>query len=667
MKPYQGKTGHIVRGNRAVLFLLLLCLRIPAVAQGLVPYMWEDYVTRLAEERETDEEEGGDEWLDELMELHENPLDLNNASPEELLQVPTLTEEAVEGIHAYIYLHGAIRSYGELRLVPGLTEEMMRVLPLFVRFTPETSAWRPTYKPKWEGNVDYRTDVPLYYRKGYCVSPGYAGDPLYHRFRANLERDGFRMGLRMEKDAGERYYNSYGGYAMLEKKDVLHHAVAGDYRAGFGQGLAVGGASQWGMSGFTVNPAQGIRPMKGMDEYRFLRGAAAEFRFRTPERGEFSLTPFVSWRKLDATLNEDGTVKTLHRDGLHRTNSELVGRRIVGFLSLGGHLGWKYRSLSLGLTGLWQQSSRPLQPGDALYRRIYPCGSRFGTVAADYACAWHRLKVAGEVAYSTARGGWATLHRIRWSPLRRLQLTLLPRFYSYRYHSFLASAPVSSGSTPQNESGVLLHLSAQPAEGLSFTAYADAAHHPWPRYGMSQSDETYRAQADVEFRPTGIHEFLFTYRWRHGLERGDVLRSHHQGRVQWEWKPALRHSLRTSLLAHLVERRIGWAASARWNAHTPDEHWSGTLGLTYFDTHGYLRRIWIYEPSLMGAVSNGTFSGNGLRAVAKLRWKSRNKQWMLEGKLGSTYRLDTAVQSSGLQTILGRWKTDIGGLVRFVF
>ncbi len=657
------KAEHIFPGQRVILLLLFCLCFWPVNAQRLIPYTWEDYVTRISEEVD---EGDSDEWLTELTELHEHPLDLNNALPEELLRVPTLTEGAVEQIHAYIYLHGAIQSMGELRLVPGLTEEMMRVLPLFVRFTPKTSARQSSYKPKWEGNADYRTDVPMYYRKGYCVSPGYVGDPLYHRFRAELKKGDFRTGFRMEKDPGERYYDSYGGFVELREKGVLQQAIVGDYRAGFGQGLVLGSSSQWGISSHIVPSSQGIRPMKGMDEYRFLRGASAELRFHTPEYGDFSFTPFVSWRRLDATLNEDGSVATLHRDGLHRTQSEREGKHAVGFFGLGGHFGWKYRWLSLGLTGLWQQSSRTLQPGNALYRQIYPRGSRFGNMGLDYSCSWYRLQVSGEVAYSTERGGWATMHRIR-ATLRRLQLSLLPRFYSYRYHSLLASAPISSGSTPQNESGITLHLSAQLMEGLSLTAYADAAHHPWPRYGIPRADDQYRAQAEVELRPSSSHRFLATYRWRHGLERGDVLRTHHQARLQWEWQPAERHSLRTSLLTHHVERRTGWGTAVRWKFHTPKERWSGTAGLAYFDTKDYLRRIWIYEPSLMGAISNGTFSGRGIRGVTMLRWISRCTRWLLEAKLGSTYRLDTAVQSSGLQTILGRWKTDIGGLVRYSF
>ena len=654
---------------RLVLLLIFsLCLLHHAGGQRLLPYTWEDFVTSMTEDEDEEEGDNRNEWIEELRLLHEHPLDINNAAPEALMQVPTLTEEAVEQIHAYIYLHGAIQTLGELRLIPGIDEEMLRVLPLFIRIQPQDNIQenKGKRKKRLRGSMDYRTDIPLYYRKGYCVSPGYAGDPLYHRYRGELEYADARMGFRMEKDPGETYYDSFGGFLMLERKGWMRRFVVGDFRAGFGQGLVIGSGSQWGISSHIISPSQGIRPMRGMDEYRFLRGVSAEMRLNTG-KGALSLTPFLSWRKLDATLDEEGNVRTLRQDGLHRTQTERNAQRTVGHLAAGGHLGWKYRWLSLGTTAMWQQTDRPLQPGDALYRQIYPKGSRFGHMAMDYACSFYRLQISGEAAYSFERGGWATLHRIRWTPQQKLQLGLIPRFYSYRYHSMLSSAPTAYGSVPQNESGIMLHLSTQPVEGLSFTAYADASHHPWPRYGIQQESNIFRIQAEGEYAPSHAHRFWARYQWKHGLERGDVMRTHHQMRLQWEWRPRELHSLRISLMGHQTEKRIGWGLSGRWQLQSKDKQWAGTLSATYFDTYDYLHRIWIYEPSLIGSVSNGTFSGNGIRGAGKIRWKSRNEQWTLEAKIGATYRIDTRIQGSGLQTIMGRWKTDIGTLVRYSF
>ena len=650
-----------------VLLILGLCIWHKTSAQRLLPYSWEDFVTSITQEENLDEEEGGDEWLEDLKMLHENPLDINKATTEELLQVPTLTESAVEQIHAYIYLHGAVQSMGELRLIPGLTEYMLRMLPLFVCIRHDTATNRPKLqKPRPSGSVDYRTDIPLYYRKGYCVSPGYAGDPLYHRLRGEVEFAGLEMGIRMEKDPGERYYDSYGAYATLEKRGVLHKMIVGDYRIGYGQGLVVGSGSQWGMGSRIVAPSQGIRPMKGMDEYRFMRGAAAEMRFNT-QTGFIGLTPFISWRNLDATLNNDGNVKTIRQDGLHRTQAEREAKGAFGHLALGGHLTWKYKRLTLGATGTWQHTSKPLEPGEELYRKIYPRGTRFGHFGTDYSLSLYRLQIAGEAAYSTERGGWATLHRLHWTPLPTLQVAAMPRFYSYRYHSFLASAPTASGNVPQNESGIMLRISSQPKEGFSFTTWADASYHPWPRYGIAQSSNIFRAQTEGEYTPSRQQRILLKYQWKRGMERGNVMRTHHQMQAQWEWTPKAGHTLRSTLLGHQAERRTGWGASCRWQAQFDEERWTSTLSATYFDTHDYLHRIWIYEPSLMGSMANGSLSGNGVRGMGKLRWKSRNGHWMIEAKLGATYRLDTDIQGSGLQTIVGRWKTDIGTLARFSF
>ena len=79
----------------------------------------------------------------------------------------------------------------------------------------------------------------------------------------------------MEKDAGERFYDSYGAYAMLHDVGILDKAIVGDFRIGFGEGLVLGGSIWNSKSTPPLKTQGGIRPMTGMDETNFLRGAAA--------------------------------------------------------------------------------------------------------------------------------------------------------------------------------------------------------------------------------------------------------------------------------------------------------------------------------------------------------------------------------------------------------
>ena len=142
---------------------------------------------------------------EELKLLHEHPLNINSASVEDFQQIPFLNEQQIESIHAYIYLHGTLKSLGELRLIPLIDEDTYRKLRLFVFAgeKPGQKTFRGIGRPT--GALSARTDVPLYYRRGYQVGNGYRGDPLYQRIKLNMtDHRHFQVDARLEKDPGER-------------------------------------------------------------------------------------------------------------------------------------------------------------------------------------------------------------------------------------------------------------------------------------------------------------------------------------------------------------------------------------------------------------------------------------------------------------------------------
>ena len=64
--------------------------------------------------------------------MHESPLNINTATREDLSQLPFLTFEQIEDIHAYVYMHGPMLSLGELQLTRSLDYETRKMLRLFV-------------------------------------------------------------------------------------------------------------------------------------------------------------------------------------------------------------------------------------------------------------------------------------------------------------------------------------------------------------------------------------------------------------------------------------------------------------------------------------------------------------------------------------------------------
>lgn len=607
-----------------------------------------------------EDEEDWDRYVEDLRYIHENPMNINTATAEDLSRLPFLDANRIEEIHAYIYLHGEMQTLGELRSLRLMDERTMAWMHLFTYAGDAGGEGRRKEIFRYmKSDFSTRMDIPLYYKRGFMVSDGYAGDPLYHRIKYEYGNSRhFLAGLRVEKDAGERYYDSYGAYVSLHDVGALRKAVAGDYRIGFGEGLVVGGSTWFSKAAPSMNMQTGMRPMRGMDETDFLRGAAVTVGLGS--RTEVSV--FCSYRRLDATLDKEGCVQTLVSGGYHRTRTEREKKNNVSAALAGTNVTWRSGGLHFGLTAAGQRFSRRLAPGTDVYRAYYPEGRLFCAAGASYGYRGRGLIAAGETAYSAARHGVATLNRMAWSISRNYTLSAVQRFYAKEYGFFQARAFGESRDV-QNENGVMLHLKAEPAGGWQFVSYADFFYHQWPRYRINHSS----AGQDfmVEARRNFGNSRYVTARYR--LKRKESyngMEVHNMAKVQWAAECSGAWNCRTAAVLHEVGGRRGWGvqqyASCRFRR--PGLQVSFVAG--YFDTDGYDCRIYFYEPSLYGSVSGGNFHGRGVNGCLVARWASGGGRWMVEGKCRMCRYLDRSTQGSGLDTVYSPWRNDISAQFR---
>jgi hypothetical protein len=130
---------------------------------------------------------------------------------------------------------------------------------------------------------------------------------------------------------------------MVRDMGVVSAAVVGDYKLGFGEGLVINnGGFATGKTALMNKPSQGIRAKRSMDEVKYLRGAAATLQF-----GEVKLITWLSYRRLDASRNNDGTVKTIQTSGLHTTLKELEEKRNLATTVAGGNVTWSSSNTSV--------------------------------------------------------------------------------------------------------------------------------------------------------------------------------------------------------------------------------------------------------------------------------------------------------------------------------
>lgn len=643
---------------RTIVCFLCLCLcAATIVAQDDA---WEDFAEDFALDEEVAENEDWQDYLLELKELHEHPLNINTATYEQLSQLPFLTDEQIEDIHAYIYVHGEMKTLGELMLLPRLDGETRRRLRFFV-YAGEAPKPKKGFFGRIRQEFNTRLDIPLYYRRGYMVDNGYRDDALYHRMRYTLKSNHLQAGLRIEKDSGERFYDSHGGYVLLKDVGRLHRLVVGDYRAGFGEGLVMGGGSWNIKSNPTMRAQTGLRPMTGMSESGFLRGAAA-----TLDAGRgWSVSAFASYQSVDATLTGQGDVKTFVTTGYHRTGAEKEKKHNTQSATAGANVDWHHGSLYVGATGYYQSFSRTLSPGDEAYRRIYPSGSHFGAMGVHYGYRWRDLVMAGETATNADRWGIATLNRLTYILSAQHRFTVVQRYYSSDYYSFHAAA-MGESSRVQNENGVLVHWRGEPWGGWHFVAYADFFYHRWPTYGMTHSNQGQEVMGQATYTPDGRHEFMASYRWKN-KETYDNPDPHHRAKAQWTFTPNVRWKVRASTVLHCSTSGagVGVQALAQYALPHPALQWSATLA--YAHTPDYQTRVYFYEPSLYQTISNASLYGHCVHGALTARWTTCRDHLVIEGRYTMLRFFDRTEQSSAMQTIYSPWKNDLQVQVRVKF
>lgn len=646
---------------------------------------WEDFVQSLSYDAETTTNESWQDYLLGLEQLHTNPLDINTANPEEMAQIPFLTAGQIEDIQAYVHLDGPMKTLGELALIPSIDTETRRILPLFFYISDKRGKVKQTtgFKSLFTDHrhtIDTRLDIPLYRRKGFQTGY-YKGDPIYNRTRYNMSSRHVMAGAHVEKDAGEKWYDSYGAYLMLKDLGIVRNVIIGDYRAGWGEGLVMGARSLSSKNGMMNPVTQGIRPMTGTGETGYMRGAAITLGsdMQYPAKGNritWQTTLYASYNLLDATLNDDGTAKTFVTTGYHRSESEILKKNNTSATVVGAHAQLGYRHFTFGATGYWQHFSRKLSPGNERYRQWYPRGNDFGNIGLSAAYSRYRWTASGEVAYnisSESQGGIAALGKVIYLATRNWKLGLAGRYYSHKYNSFYSSA-ISEGSDTRNETGVMLRVEATPWRNWTLTSYLDFFSDYWPRYQMTHSsngqDFMIEARWQTGDKASAKHGLSLRYNMKR-KESSDVMIPHHRVRIQWTVEPGDRCKLQTTGNLHIASNtgetgKVGFSISENIKAVLLRNK---TMMLTvmgaYFDTPNYLTRVYVYEPALWNSISGTTYFGQGIRTVAGLRYTHHRGHWMIEGRYSLTKMFDRDYIASGEDMIPGNFKNDISLQVRF--
>lgn len=663
--------------RRLFLSAMISVFALCAAAQG--HHEWEGLLYQVVETEDI-EADAWDAMTDALADLEQNPININTATRDDLAQIPFLTDREIEAICAYIHVHGAMKTTGELAMTGIIGRDKCRLLPFFLYAGEQEKKLFPdlgTILSKGRHSVIATAKVPLYSRRG--DRDGYLGYKYRHDVRYSFNfSDRVKAGIVGAQDAGEPFfagrnrmgYDYYSFYLMIRKMGCLKALAVGRYRIGLGMGLVVNGNFSLGKTSARASLGRMdnvIRVHSSRSDGNYLQGAAATVEVANG----LDLTAFVSYRDIDATLNSDKeTVSTIVKTGYHRTQTEMDKKNNTSQTLFGGNIHYFKSGFHAGATAVYTSLDRELKPKTSqIYRRHYAAGRRFWNVSAEYGYTGHRLSVRGE----TATGGChavATANTVSFGVLPELDIMLLQRFYSFRYYS-LFSRGFSEGGAVQNESGVYAGADWRPVSRLHVTAYVDFARFAWPKYRAS---DTSQASDNFVSATYTAGSWTFSSRYRLKIRQYDneektsiINKTEHRMRASVRYEGA-QWSMRTQadfVSSSYKKSSRGWMISHDVKC-SPVRWLMVDASASIFDTDDYDSRVYAYEHGMLYSVYFPAFYGRGIR-YALFANADISRLLTVSAKLGTTDYFDRDHIGSGMQQTDRSSVTDVEVQARIKF
>lgn len=478
----------------AMVLCMIFMHAYPLFAQQSADQTLQSVLEQVYDQQASAEEndEAAEEWEDQLESYLQHPLDLNQATAEQLAVFPFLNTLQIQALLSYRRLLGAFTSVYELQAIPGWDISTIRQILPFVRVNENTgSSFSNATSPSFQWLSRYQRVIPRSW--GYIKTTGsrYIGSPDAWLNKWQLRSTHFRAGLIAEKDAGEPFFRSFnsqgfdhiGFYLAYTGNTILRQAVVGDYEINMGQGLINWQSFSLNHSAYALQIEKNNMPLRahtGTAENGYYRGIALQLQEHNWQQTCFVslISPDVYWDSADGHR----IITSWDETGYHRTSTENSHRHVLQLLSAGAQMRYRFSSGHVAVNSVYHHLSIPMQRRNQTYNQYAFAGDQLYNISLDYAWSVAMHHFFGEAAWSSNRRiaflqGWMM-------PISKpISIGSLLRYYPKDYHTLYANGFSESGETA-NETGWYAATEMHWPR-LQVYAYADLFHFPWWRYQIS--------------------------------------------------------------------------------------------------------------------------------------------------------------------------------------
>ncbi len=264
-----------------------------------------------------------------LEELRSNPVNVNEASVQDLLTIPFMELQLAEQIFDYRIRTGKIFSLNELRAVIGA--ENFNLIKNYISLEQEKISLIKTKTKKQKLKLNFRSRIykTIQKAKGY-KSSYYQGDNLksYNRILMNVFSK-YEAGLLIEKDPGEISHTDFSSFHFaVNDFSFINKILIGDFYIKFGSGLAYYSPYYFSSPALPSTYLRNnfrIAKNTSSHENKMLRGIGLNF-----DAGKFSFILFASKNQYDVRFDSvNNVISSIKNDGYHRSSSEISRKNIL--------------------------------------------------------------------------------------------------------------------------------------------------------------------------------------------------------------------------------------------------------------------------------------------------------------------------------------------------
>jgi hypothetical protein len=667
--------------------LLLLQITVAAQEKQMAPVNEQQLESQA--EREEGVAEDDSQWQ-QLEYWQKHPLNLNEATEEELKALHLFTDLQISNFLLYRKMLGALIALNELQAVPAWDVPVIKQVLPFVTVSDQKNLVEKLGARFGQGEqtVLLRFAKTVSSADEYVQTTGnYLGSDaaVLFRYKYNF-KNLLQYGVTGDKDAGEQFFRGaqktgfdfYSFHFFARRLGIIQSLAIGDFTVGFGQGLI-----QWQGLAFKKSAEvlsikrQGpvLRPYNSAGEYNFHRGIGI-----TLQKKNIRCTVFGSYRKLSANLITDSFLNTteyissLLTSGYHRTVAELNDRNNITCITTGGALQFATIRSQLGVNAVQYYLSKPLQSSGQAYDRYAINGCQWNNYSVDYGYTVRNMHIYGEVAVDKYFNR-AMIHGLLASLDPKVDLAIVYRNISPQYQSLFSNA-FTENSLPVNENGCYAGLSIRPVSGWKLDVYADVFTFPWLKYQVNAPSGGQEYLVQIGFTPNKYVE-IYT-RFRHETKSLNVEDSllaikplMRVPKINWRTQISYRLNKTTELRSRVEtvwyagnlnsQKETGFLFYTDVYVKPAFNPFSYNARIQYVETDGYNSRIYAWENTILYNFSIPPFFNKALRYVINVNYRLKPRPVKQQQKrFDCLFALSLAQTIDAAKAAVGTTKAAVG-------